>query len=373
VTGPDSQDETHAAPAPNPEPQQDGEARFHHSSAFPGVLEQAGCSLLVSTYQAGQLVSIGVADSRLHFSLRRFDRPMGVALADRQLAVGSKEQIWFLREHSEIAGRIGATETYDRCFLPHTSTVTGSMQCHEIAWGQDTKGDPELWMVNTLFSCLAVLSQEYSFIPRWRPPFVTALAPQDRCHLNGAAMRDGRPAFVTVMAPSDEPGGWRQLRNNSGMVLDVPSGEPVTTGLAMPHSPRWHKGILYVLNSGLGRLEVVDLQTGSREVVALLPGYARGLAFHGGFAFIGLSRIRETAIFGGAPIAAYHDDLKCGVGVIDLGSGDTVATLQFSSGIEEIFDVQVVPDTRCLALSGLEPPNGDIWLLPPSSVFSDSS
>ena len=145
-------------------------------------------------------------------------------------------------------------------------------------------------------------------------------------------MRDGSPAFVTVMAPTDEPGGWRKVRNDSGAVLDVASGEAVTTGLAMPHSPRWHDGNLFVLNSGMGRLERVDPATGHREAIAAVPGYARGLAFHRDLAFVGLSRIRETAIFGGAPIAAYHDQLKCGVGVIELSTGDTVATLQFANG-----------------------------------------
>ena len=173
-------------------------------------------------------------------------------------------------------------------------------------------------MVNTLFSCLAGLDHRYSFVPRWRPPFISGLAAQDRCHLNGLAMRDGSPAFVTVMATTDAPAGWRTTRNDSGAVLDVASGEAVTTGLAMPHSPRWYDGSLYVLNSGLGRLEHVDLATGHRDAIAAVPGYARGLAIHGGLAFVGLSKIRETAIFGGAPIAAYHDQLKCGVGVIEL-------------------------------------------------------
>jgi uncharacterized protein (TIGR03032 family) len=180
-------------------------------------------------------------------------------------------------------------------------------------------------------------------VPRWRPLFVSELAPQDRCHLNGLAMRDGSPAFVTVMAQTDEPGGWRMVRNDSGAVLDVVSGEVVTAGLAMPHSPRWHGGNLFVVNSGMSRLERVDLATGDREAIAAVPGYARGLALHRDLAFVGLSRIRETAIFGGAPIAAYDDQLKCGVGVVELSTGTTVATLQFDNGVEEIFDVQALP------------------------------
>jgi len=147
-------------------------------------------------------------------------------------------------------------------------------------------------------------------------------------------------------------------------VLEVASGEAVTTGLAMPHSPRWHDGNLFVLNSGMGRLERIDLATGHREAVAAVPGYARGLAFHRDLAFVGLSRIRETAIFGGAPIAAYHDQLKCGVGVIELSTGNTVATLQFATGVEEIFDVQTVFGARCPTFGGSPGDGDEVWLLP---------
>jgi uncharacterized protein (TIGR03032 family) len=323
-----------------------------------------GCSLLVSTYQAGQLVAVGVADGDLTFSFRRFDQAMGVAVRQDQVAVAGREQIWSLQDHSELAAAIEPAGRHDRCWLPRTSIVTGAIQCHEIVWGVDDRGEPDLWIVNTLFSCLAGLDPDYSFVPRWRPSFISDLAAQDRCHLNGLAMRDGSPAFVTVMAPTDTPSGWRAGTNDNGVVLDVASDEAVATGLAMPHSPRWHEGNLFVLHSGLGRLERIDVATGHREEVALVPGYARGLAFHQDFAFVGLSRIRETAIFGGAPIAAYHDRLKCGVGVIEVSTGHTVATLEFTTGVEEIFDVQIVPEARCPTFGGSPGEAGDVWLLP---------
>ncbi len=340
------------------------EVGYHYSEGFPRVLAEAGCSLLVSTYQAGQLVSVGVAGERLSLSFRSFDRAMGIALGADRLVVGGKEQVWSLYEHDEIAGAITPAGQFDRCWLPRSSSVTGPIQCHEIAWGTDEHGRQNLWVVNTLFSCLAGLDHRYSFVPRWRPPFVSALAPEDRCHLNGLAMREGEPAFVSVMARTDEARGWRQVRNDSGVVLDVATGEAVTTGLAMPHSPRWHDGALYVLHSGLGVLERVDLESGTREQVAAVPGYARGLALHGDLAFVGLSKIRETAIFGGAPIAAYHDQLVCGVGVIELSTGDTVATLQFDNAVEEIFDVQVVPGARCPTFGGAVVDGDEVWVLP---------
>lgn len=348
------------------------EVGFNHSASFPEQLARLGCALLVSTYQAGQLIAVGSTPQGVGFSFRRFDQAMGVAVGPDQVAVGSRDQIWFLDDHSALAADIPPQGRHDRCFLPRRAAVTGGVQGHEIAWGRDATGRPDLWFVNTLFSCLAGIDDRHSFVPRWRPPFISALAPQDRCHLNGLALRDGRPAFVTLMAPSDEPAGWRGSSNHSGTVLDVGSGAAVATGLSMPHSPRWYDGSLYVLNSGYGRLERVDVATGARDVVALLPGYARGLAIHGGTAFVGLSRIRETAVFGGSPIAAYHERLKCGVGVVDLARGETVATLEFTSGVEEIFDVQVVPAARSVSLGGSPGEADQVWVLP-SSVTPPTS
>ena len=340
------------------------EAGYTHSDSLPDVLADAGVSLLVSTYQAGQLVSIGTHEGRIQFDFHRFDQAMGIAVAPDQVAVGAKGQVWFLRDQPDLAPRLEPAGTFDRCFLASSSLVTGGIQGHELAWGTGVDGEPELWIVNTLFSCLAGLDPAYSFVPRWRPPFISALTAEDRCHLNGLAMRDGRPAFVTVMARSDTAGGWRETKLTSGTVLHVPSGEVVTTGLSMPHSPRWHDGQLYVLDSGMGHLQRVDLATGRREMVAALPGYARGLAIHGDLAFIGLSKIRETAVFGGVPIAEFHDQLRCGIGVVRLSTGETVATLQFTSVMEEIFDVQVVAGSRCTAI-GNAPGDGDeIWVVP---------
>lgn len=332
------------------------------------MLRQLRCALLVSTYQAGKLVAIGVGDNGLHFSMHQFDQAMGVAVTRQTVAVGARDQVWLLKDNSRLAPLIEPRGTYDRCYLARSSTVTGGIHCHELAWGKGDDGRPELWVVNTRFSCLATLDPDYSFVPRWRPPFVSQLAGEDRCHLNGVGMRDGRPAFVTVMAQSDEVGGWRADKNTTGCVLDVAGGEPVTAGLAMPHSPRWHAGRLLVLNSGHGTLEEVDLASGARTEIEAAPGFTRGLACYANLAFVGLSRIRETAVFGGVPIAARHEELKCGVGVIDLTTGTTVATFEFESGIEEIFDVQVVPESRCIALGGERPDAGqeeEIWVVPP--------
>ena len=302
--------------------------------------------------------------------MHQFDQAMGVAATRETIAVGAHRQVWFLKDNSQLAPMIEPRGTYDRCYLARSSIITGGIHCHELAWGVGEDGKPDLWIVNTRFSCLVNLHPDYSFVPRWRPPFVSQLTADDRCHLNGVAMRDGRPAFVTVMAQTDEAGGWRADKNTTGCVLDIASGEAVTAGLAMPHSPRWHAGRLLVLNSGHGTLEAVDVATGERTEIEAVPGFTRGLSFYGNLAFVGLSRIRETAVFGGVPIAERHAELKCGVGVVDLTTGNTVATFEFESGIEEIFDVQVLAGARAVTLGSERPDVGqeeEIWVVPPET------
>jgi protein O-GlcNAc transferase len=357
------------SPTPSPAtadaPDRWREVRFRHSPSFVDVLREARCSLLVSTYQAGKLLAIGLADGKLHFSFHNFDQAMGVAVSPRQLAVGAKGQIWFLQNNAQLAPSIEPAGKYDACYLARTAHVTGGIHCHEMAWGGPQ--EDELWVVNTLFSCLSTLHDDFSFVPRWRPPFITNLAGEDRCHLNGLAMDQGRPRFVSMMSQTDTAAGWRPTKSTSGVVMDVASGQPVTHGLAMPHSPRWYGGRLWVLNSGFGTLEVVDPASGRRDAVAGMPGYTRGLGFSGPFAFVGLSRIRETAVFGGVPIAEHRHELKCGVGVVDLRTGKPVASLEFETGVEEIFDVQVLSNVVCTALCGPRPDQDgaqDIWLVP---------
>lgn len=323
------------------------EVRHEYTPSLPTLLSRLGVSLLVSTYQAGKVVAVGVADGDLTLSYHNFERAMGLAVRPDGIAVGARAQVWFLTSAPEIAPRVEPMGRHDACYLTRSSHFTGEIQSHELAWS-----GAELWLVNTAFGCLCTLDGRHSFVPRWRPPFLTALAAEDRCHLNGLAMANGAPRFVTALGESDTPQGWRANKVRGGCLIDVPSGETVARGFAMPHSPRVHGGRVWMLHSGVGQLVHVDPANGRTETVTELPGYTRGLAMHDRFAFVGLSRIRETSTFGGMPIAERRPELKCGVGVVDLTSGMLVGHLEFLTGVEEIFDVQVVPGVRCPALSG---------------------
>jgi uncharacterized protein (TIGR03032 family) len=194
----------------------------------------------------------------------------------------------------------------------------------------------------------------YSFVPRWRPPFITTLTAEDRCHLNGLAMHNGQPKYVTALGQSDTPEGWRPNKANGGCLIDVVSGDVVARGLAMPHSPRVHDNRLWLLDSGTGRVLIVDPANGQSIPVAELPGYPRGLAFCGRYACVGLSRIRETSTFGGLPLAERRHELKCGVWVLDTLTGQTAEFLEFEKGVEEIFDVQILSGVRFPAVAGFD-------------------
>ena len=122
----------------------------------------------------------------------------------------------------------------------------------------------------------------------------------------------------------------------------------------MPHSPRWHDGRLWLLESGTGRLLLVDAATGQRQTVAEVPGFARGLAMCGQYAFIGLSKIRPTSAMDGVPLAQKREQLKCGIGVVDLRSGRVIAFLEFQTAVEEIFEVQVLAGNRFPEVLGFQ-------------------
>jgi uncharacterized protein (TIGR03032 family) len=318
--------------------------RAVHTSNFPALLRRLGASLLVTTYQAGKLVLVRDEGDHLNTHFRAFPAPMGLALAGDRLALGTRTQVWEFVDVPAVTAKLDPPGRHDACFLPRASHVTGNIQGHEMAWG----ADGALWVVNTRFSCLCTLDRSASFAPRWRPPFVTALEPTDRCHLNGLGMVDGRPRYVTALGETDAPMGWRRDKARGGILMDVDTGEVITRGLSMPHSPRWYAGRLWVCESGAGTFGFIDPDSGKYKPIAEVPGFTRGVDFAGNLAFVGLSQVRESAVFSGIPITQRltPEERTCGVCVIDLRSGQVVALLRFETAVQEVFAVTVLPGRR---------------------------
>jgi uncharacterized protein (TIGR03032 family) len=339
------------------------EVQYEASSDLLKLLSELQATLLVSTYQAGKLVAIGAFNGELILTFHNFERPMGIARSDRSLAIATHRQIWLLDEMPELAARIDPIGRYRTAFLARSSHFTGDIQCHEMAWIGG-----ELWMVNTLFSCLCTLAPRNSFVPRWQPPFVTALAAEDRCHLNGMAADSEKVLYVTALGETDEPRGWRPGKAAGGCLIEVASGQIVARGFCMPHSPRVYAGRVWLLDSGTGRLISLDRRSGRFETVAKLPGYLRGLSIVNDIAFVGLSRIRDTSTFGGVPIAEDRERLKCGIAAVDLRTGALRGTFEFHSGVSELFDVTAIVSCPQAAIRGPHTSDdGDeaIWVVPP--------
>ena len=334
--------------------------RSKHTPSFPTVLKQLGISVLVTTYQAGKLVLLRADGDKVNTHFRDLARPMGLAADSTRLAVGAAQEIRQYRNMAPVSRRLEPTGRHDACYLPRSVHVTGDIDIHEMAWtspkpsvpGGGWQGDGELWFVNTRFSCLCTLNGVHSFVPRWRPPFITALAPEDRCHLNGLGLAPddhGQLAvrYVTALAATDTPQGWRAHKKDGGIVMEVPSGAVLARGLSMPHSPRWVRDRLWLLESGKGGLGVLNLSSGRYECLAELPGFTRGLDFYEHLAFVGLSQVRESAVFSGIPIAERAlAERNCGVWVVDVRSGQTVAFLRFEDAVQEVFAVQVLAGQR---------------------------
>lgn len=311
--------------------------RSVHTQNFSELLTQIGGSLVVSTYQAGKLIVVRPDGYTLNTHFRIFSKPMGLAADPNRLAIGTSSQIWITYNVPAAAAKLAPKGKHDACYIPRHIHTTGDIDIHEMGLGQDG-----LWFINTRFSCLCTLDLDHSFVPRWRPPFVSAYAPEDRCHLNGLGMVDGQPKYVTALGQADTPGGWRPNKATGGLLMDITDNRMIATGLSMPHSPRWYRNQLWVLESGRGGLTKVDITTGELTTIATLPGFTRGLAFYGPLAFIGLSQVRETATFGSIPITEQLTERICGVWVVNIETGETVAFLKFEDAVQEIFAVELL-------------------------------
>ncbi|OCR02463.1 TIGR03032 family protein [Oscillatoriales cyanobacterium USR001] len=309
-----------------------------HTTNFPDILTQLGISLVVSTYQAGKLIVLRADNNTINTHFRTFDRPMGLAVDREKLAIGTAYQIIELRNVPAVAPKLEPLGKHDACYLPRRTHITGDIDIHEMAYANN-----ELWFINTRFSCLCTLDKINSFVPRWRPNFINAYDLSDRCHLNGLSIRNNRPQYITALGETNEAAGWRKNKANGGILIDIPSNEIICRGLSMPHSPRWYREELWVLESGNGSLAKVDLSSVKLTTVAQVPGFTRGLAFWENLAFIGLSQIRETAVFSGLPITKTLTERNCGVWVVNINTGEIIAFLRFEGGVQEIFAIGIIP------------------------------
>ncbi|MEL6248528.1 MAG: TIGR03032 family protein [Cyanobacteria bacterium J06627_15] len=317
------------------------------SRQFPSWLSDENLSLAFTTYQSQLLLLLGMnQQNKLSASLRQFGRAMGLYVTPdaERMYLSTKFQLW------QLDNVLKPGQQYrdcDRCYVPRVGYTTGDLDIHDVTL--DSTG--RILMVCTLLNCLATVSDKHSCTPLWKPPFISKLVNEDRCHLNGLAMVDGRPGYVTVVSTADMVDTWREKRRTSGCVIDLATSETVATGLSMPHSPRYYQGKLWLLNSGTGEFGYIDMDSGLFEPVTFCPGYLRGLAFWQHFAIVGLSKVRGGD---GALSGLMLDELlkekdvesRCGLMIIDLNTGAIAHWLRLEGQISEMYDVQVLPGVK---------------------------
>ncbi|HEY9839760.1 MAG TPA: TIGR03032 family protein [Candidatus Obscuribacterales bacterium] len=342
------------------------------SPGFPQLLTELNCTLAISTYQAGKVVFIGRNNNQQLVQLpRTFNKAMGIAVEGNKLGVATKEEVVVLACSRGLAVNYpNQPGVYDGLYMPRAKYYTGRVDIHDLHWGK-----AGLWAVNTSFSCLCLVDDSYSFVPKWQPPFIKALEHDDFCHLNGMAMLDGEPTWVTLLGETSTPKGWKDHITTGGVIMHVPSNEVLARDLAMPHSPRLYDGKLYALLSASGDIVCIDRQNGKYDIVARVGSFIRGLAKQGDYLFVGRSKLRETSTsfekLKSLPIG--ENSQTAGITVVHLPSGKIVADLSYQNSVEEIYDIQVLPglrrpgilntDTEVYTL-GLSIPEGTYWAKP---------
>ena len=326
-------------------PKTEPEFALNLSRGLPEWLARQNASLAFTTYQIGRLFLLGTqADGKFWIFNRKIGRCLGMAANETGLWVSADVQ--FVRYENALVGDALGPQGCDKYYAPRVGYFTGDIDAHDV--GISNEGKPVF--INTLFNCLATVSDKYSFEPIWRPPFISRLAAEDRCHLNGLAMVDGEPKYVTAGSQSDVFDGWREHRQAGGVVIDIETNEIVCAGLSMPHSPRWHDGKLWLHNSGTGEFGFVDFDKGSFEAVTFCPGYLRGTSFLNNHAVVGLSKPRNNKTFTGLPLDDALVDrgvsARCGIYFIDLTTGSIAHSITMEGIITELYEVCVLPDTR---------------------------
>ncbi|AFM04509.1 TIGR03032 family protein [Bernardetia litoralis DSM 6794] len=323
--------------------QTESDTIFYYSSDFLEWLRTEEISLAISTYQTNKLFLIGRDTTKhLFVSEKSFDRAMGLHVeSENSFYLSTRFLLWRF-ENALAEGQIH--KEADKVYIPRQAFNTGDLNVHDVS--VDENG--ETVFVNTRYNCIAKVSEKYNFKPIWMPPFITKMVAEDRCHLNGMAMRDGKPRYVTAISQSNLLDSWREHRQDGGVVMDMETSEVLADGLSMPHSPRYYQDKIWVLNAGRGEFGYVE----NNKFIAItqLDGFLRGLAFHKNYAIIGLSKPRHERTFTGLPLdeilQSRNTKPQCGFCIVDINTGKIVHKFEIKGKVVELYDIQVLPSTK---------------------------
>lgn len=353
-----------------------------YTDNLPKIFNKLNITLAVTSYQTARLIFVKSDGEKLETEFKQYPRPMGIYADANRITLGTFTEVLEFRRSDDIlekikAGDLDQEENFskkvlekdkekmeelikyrkeeleevkksDALYLPRASITTGMINIHDIAWGEEG-----LWVVNSTFSCLSTLSPDHSFVARWKPPFISELLPEDRCHLNGMAMKDGKPKYVTTFNRFDEKDSWTKENRHDGTLIDIESNEILLEGLIMPHSPRYHKGFVYVCESGTGKIWKYNPRTKEKTELIKLQGFTRGVNFYGGLMFVGLSKSRASQIKNPIPLSKEYEETFSGIWVINLEDGSEIGYIKFEGDVDQIYDIAVIPNaTQASLLEG---------------------
>lgn len=341
---------------------------------FAKILKALNISLAVTSYQSARLIFIRSDGENIDTHLKAFPRPMGIYCDESRITLGTFSEVLEFKRTDDILkqiknGELDREEKFskkilekdkekmkalrearkqeldevkkaDSLFLSRASITTGMINIHDIAWG-----DEGLWVVNSTFSCLSTLSPEHSFVARWKPHFISELVPEDRCHLNGMAMKDGKPKYVTTFNKEDSRDSWSDGRVDDGTLIDIDTNKILLDGMIMPHSPKVYEDEVYVCESGLGLVWKYNPKTKEKTQVIKLQGFTRGLYFYGGLMFVGLSQVRASSIKNPIPLTKEYDETYSGIWIINLQDNFEVAHIKFDGDIDQVYDISILPQS----------------------------
>lgn len=341
---------------------------LNYSPQVPELLYRLDCSLAISTYQAGKLIFISPKDENFLVQLpRSFEKPMGIAYDSEKdhLALACKNQVVTFANSPELARHYPKSpNTYDALYLPRLTYHTGPMDIHDLRFGEGQK----LYAVNTLFSCLVEIEGNYNFIPYWSPPNITEMVSEDRCHLNGMIVLDGKPKYATAFNQGNTAQSWRENVTNGGVLYDVDSSEVIAAGLPMPHSPMLIRDEIYVLLSATGELVRIQRDSGKYDVITKVEGFVRGMSFHQDYLFIGLSKLRKnSSTFAKLPFAEKAN--QSGVLIVHLPTGSIAGSITYQTSVDEIYDVHVLAGKKRPNILNTLTPDHYLGLMIPETTY----
>lgn len=313
-----------------------------YTPQMPELLARLNGSLAISTFQAGKIIFLSAKDEHSLIQLpRNFEKPMGFAFSDdyQKMALACKDEVITFANSRELANYYpNKPAAYDAMYMPRATYHTGALDIHDLHFGQNNR----LYAVNTLFSCVVVFDEQYNFTPVWMPPHITELVSEDRCHLNGMAMQNGKPKYASSFNQGNTHQSWRANLLTAGVIYDIETSEVVCEGLAMPHSPKIYNGNLYVLQSASGELTHVDAATGKKETVTRIGGFVRGMSLLGEYLFIATSKLRKnSSTFSMLNFAEQEN--KCSITAVHLPTGSIAGHIIYQSSVDEIYDIHALP------------------------------